>query len=273
MANSAAITKIVAICLVRNEEYFIDRVIRNIYDFCDKIFLIDNISIDSTFNILKKIAQSAPKVELHSLKDISKSQEFIKDYAGTSTWVFGVDGDEIYDPNGLKLLRKKILEGGYKNCTQIYGNVLNCSFLDEERKIAQGYLAPPCRSMTKLYNFELIADWSDPGAERLHGDVTYKEGFSKNDSISLHEQCSWEESTFRCLHLCFLRRSGQDAKRNADQLFARANIADLNKGGLCTIVKRWVRAIFKINEQSSWKLEKYSRGALVIKDVSIFFYA
>lgn len=262
--------KIIAICLIKNEEFYIEKVIRNILDFCDKIIIADNLSTDNTLRIVKRIADREKKIEIISIEDIAKSQELIKDYAGTSTWIFGVDGDEIYDPAGLKILRKQIIDGSFDRYTQLYGNVLNCSFLDVEKEVGKGYLAPPCRSMTKLYNFALIDDWSDSGIERLHGEVKYKKGFSKSDSLNLHEQYSWEKSYFRCLHLCFLRRSGQDAQRNISQLFARTNIGDLSRGGLRTIIMRLIYSILRINEQSKWKLEKYSRGELVEKDISVF---
>jgi len=40
--------KIVGICLVRNEERFLDLILNNIIDFCDQILIADNKSTDHT---------------------------------------------------------------------------------------------------------------------------------------------------------------------------------------------------------------------------------
>lgn len=262
---------IVAICLIKNEEFFVENVLSNIYDFCDKIIVADNYSSDTTFELVKKLSEKNNKIQLVRIKDRTKSQNLIKEYVGTPTWIFGVDGDEIYDPLGLKYLRKMLIEGAYVNVVQIYGNVLNCNFLDDSKTKATGYLAPPCRSMTKLYNFQLIKDWSDPGVERLHGEVIYKDGYSKDNALNLYEQYSWENSPFRCLHLCFLRRSSKDALSANGKLFARTSGVDLSQGGALTKLKRMVFKLFKRSEQSSWKIQKYRRGALVEKTVGLFF--
>ena len=63
----------------------------------------------------------------------------------------------------------------------ILGNVLNCITFNPAIGQAGGYLAPPCRSMTKLYNFNAIESWAGPCPERLHGGdgirVGYEGGF------------------------------------------------------------------------------------------------
>src|SRR5207302_4606979 len=77
--------------------------------------------------------------------------------------------------------------------------------------MAEGHLAPPCRSMTKLYNFKAITDW--PGCtQRLHGgEPQFRKGYDSLQRRNLHCEYGWEESFFRCLHLCFLRRSTIDS--------------------------------------------------------------
>ena len=47
------VPKIVAIMLIRNEDIHIERVIRNIVDFCDTIIITDHQSTDGTFETLK----------------------------------------------------------------------------------------------------------------------------------------------------------------------------------------------------------------------------
>lgn len=42
--------KIVGICLIKNEDYYIEQVLKNIMDFCDKIIVLDNMSEDNTYS-------------------------------------------------------------------------------------------------------------------------------------------------------------------------------------------------------------------------------
>ena len=39
------------------------------------------------------------------------TNKFIEKYYSTNTWMFGVDGDELYDPIGLKKFRNELLSG------------------------------------------------------------------------------------------------------------------------------------------------------------------
>lgn len=263
--------KIVVICLIKNEEIYIKQVLVNILDFCDRIIVADNMSEDETYNIVKDLAKLHSKIDCLRLKNRSESQDLIKDYAGTHTWIFGVDGDEIYDPKGLQILRKRLLAGGYDDFFHVYGNVLNCSEIDLNTMMAKGYMAPPCRSMTKLYNYYAVTDCSSPSAERLHVEkMSYREGYNEKSSFDLYEQFSWDKSPFRCLHVCFLPRSSRD-KATMDGSMARPSGLDLDIGGPRTIIKRWIYRLLGRTIQSSWKLEKYMRGDLVSKNISDFF--
>ena len=108
----------------------------------------------------------------------------IAGYAGTPTWVMGVDGDEVYDPGRLGRLRPDLLAGRYDGSFQVMGNVLNVRRLEPSRQVAHGYLAPPCRSMVKLYNFNAIEAWPPPCPERLHGGViTYRPGYGRHCAL------------------------------------------------------------------------------------------
>ena len=42
------------------------------------------------------------------------SHALVEGYAGTDTWVFGVDGDELYDPAGLTAFRAQLLDGAHR---------------------------------------------------------------------------------------------------------------------------------------------------------------
>jgi glycosyltransferase involved in cell wall biosynthesis len=264
--------QIVAIMLVKNEDIYIERSIRNIVDFCDKIIITDHQSTDGTFEICKRLAHEFPKIVLQSIKTPQESAAAIEPYIGTSTWVFGVDGDEIYNPQGLKLMRESLLEGAFANDWCIFGNVLNVMSLDLNKKTASGHLAPPSRSMTKIYNFSMIESWENC-PERLHGeDVKFKTGFNFNLRRYLHTEIPWDQSYFQCLHMAFMKRSSLDKIRIFKTRLIPEMVLSAN-----TEKNAALRLLRKLRLQMSllfgldWKNQKYRRGPLVKKDVSVFF--
>ncbi len=266
-------SRIIGIVLVRNEDLYIEVVISNILEFCDSIIVADNCSTDSTSAILKRLAAKHKKIDYHLIDEISISHELIKDYAGKKAWIFGVDGDEIYDPAGLAVFRKEILAGKYEQSWMIFGNVLNCMEVDRKKRAARGYLAPPCRSMTKFYNFNAIDSWGTSSGERLHGgEVVFKDSFDESMRLALHEMVPWEEAKFRCLHMCFLQRSSMQ-KMKGGAFLPRPNPADIMSRTpvqrVAAMVKGWLGIPDRGKEE--WKIEKFTRGDLVEKDVSSFF--
>ena len=171
---------IIGIVLVRNEDLFINRVLTNIAGFCDSIIVADNLSEDLTCSRVQEVQQKYPIIQYQSIDSPALSHDLISSYAGSNTWIFAVDGDELYDPTGLQTLRNRILAGEYDSQWMIIGNVLNCIDFNIEKGYAQGYLAPPCRSMTKLYNFNAIEAWKGPCPERLHGgEIQFRTGYDK----------------------------------------------------------------------------------------------
>lgn len=265
--------KIVGIVLVKNEDIYIEQVLLNILAFCDKVIVADHHSTDNTSQILQRLSSAHSKIEYHLIKDLSESHDLIADYAGDRVWMFAVDGDEIYDPQGLQYFRKELLKGLYDNQWLIFGNVLNCTSIIPEKKIAEGYLAPPCRSMTKLYNFSLIDSWVGSSGERLHGgDITFKEGYSKALRFPLHEETSWNDAKLRCLHMCFLQRSTQQKELKGHYL-PRPNPADILSRSIVQRLAVFLKSMFGIPEvgKTEWKMEKFTRGELVEKNVQGFF--
>lgn len=265
-------SRIIGIVLVKNEDLFIELVLSNIVAFCDVIIVADNMSTDSTSDIVQGMTAAHDKIEYHLIDDISISHELIKNYAGTKTWIFGVDGDEIYDPAGLAAFRKVILAGTYDHSWMVFGNVLNCMEFDRNNRRARGYLAPPCRSMTKLYNFNAIHSWSTSSGERLHGgQVGFRDGFDESRRLSLQETVSWEEATFRCLHMCFLQRSSRQ-KMSQGQFLPRPNPADIMSRTLIQRLGVKIGRFFGRPERGKveWKIDKFTRGDIVEKDISDF---
>jgi hypothetical protein len=259
---------IIGIALVRNEDVFIERAIRNAVGFCDRIILADHHSTDGTLPILEKVTAAFPgKLEVVRIDHPQESHLLINDYAGSRTWIFAIDGDEIYDPAGLAHFRKELLTGKHDGSWMVFGNVLNCTAIDEVNGTATGYLAPPCRSMTKLFNFHLIESWGGATHVCANGTIKFKSGYDASLRLNLHEQVVWEEARFRCLHTCFMRRSSLDA----DQSHPRPNVSEtyLRRGLVGSVRKAFDRLLGR-PMVSTWKREKYARGPLVTVDATPF---
>jgi hypothetical protein len=198
------------------------------------------------------------------------SHRLIEPYAGTATWVIGVDGDELYDPARLVRFREELLAGRFDRVFKIASNVLNCVDLNGEAGTASGYLSPPSRSITKLYNFGAIESWHGDGSERLHGGViAFRPGYDDRSVDNLGERLAWDETPLRCLHACFLRRSSgePDGGEWARPILEETGLQDRSLRGA---VKRLAR-LRRVPHVSAWKREKYMRGPVVTVDASPFF--
>jgi hypothetical protein len=258
---------VTGIVLARNEERYIETAVRNAAGFCDRMLLCDHRSSDGTAGILRGLSAELPSADFHALAEPRESHELLKPLCGSATWIFAVDGDEIYDPTGLGRLRRRIESGEFDRVWTVFGNVLNVTSLAPDGSSAQGHLSPPCRSMTKLYNFAAIESWNGNCPERLHGgQPVFRKGFSATDRRYLHEQVSWDEADFRCLHLCFLPRSTVDSTQ------MRRNIMETYGSGWRDRLRFAMRRLLSRGRASSrWKQERYRRGPEVTVDASPFF--
>jgi len=262
--------KIVGISLVKNEDLYIERALKNAVDFCDEIIVLDNNSVDNTFEIVSKLSYIYPKIKLFKIKNVFKSHKFIEKYANTNTWIFRIDGDEIYDPVGLRKLREEILSGKYQKNWLVWGNGLNCEELDLESKVAKGYLSPPARKIANIYNFSLLKSWKEKDAQRLHGKkLIFKPGFNSSLEYRICDKYDWDKSYFRLLHLCFINRTSLTQKyKNV----VRLSPQEIN----CTFprFRNFISNLLKgkISLASGYKLKKYRQGELVTKNVQSFFY-
>lgn len=260
--------RIVAVILVKNEDLFIEQVVRNVLDFCDRVHIADHHSTDGTPGILRRLAAQNPKVEYRVVDRTGESHDMIAGYAGTPTWVFGVDGDEVYDPERLRALRAELLAGKYDATFKLLGNVLNVRHLDLQRQLARGYLTPPCRSMVKLYNFAAIEAWPPPCPERLHGGtITYRAGYGELSCRELHLEFDWDAAPLRCLHLCFTHRSSVDLRRG-DKVRIRKGVGESKQWSFN--LRSRLLSFFGREDIPYFKRRFYMRGPLVEKDIRAF---
>lgn len=260
---------IVGIMLVRNEDLYVERAVRSVISFCDRLLVANHESRDGTRKILSDLSGQFGNLEVVDISCPSESHQLVAHYAGSRCWVFAVDGDEIYDPNGLSKLRWRLATGEFDAYWQVFGNVLNCVQVNWDAAEARGYLAPPCRSMTKLFNFQAIDAWTGDCPERLHGgDICFRPGYTGQSRCYMHERSAWEESDFRCLHVCFVRRSSLDVPQRG----VRKNIMEkIEEAQGARWFTRW-RRLWPGRTVSSqmYKRQKYMRGELVVKDISAF---
>lgn len=261
--------KIVGIVLVRNEDIFVSQAVRNIACFCDSLILCDHGSTDTTSDILDCLARSFPHAAVHRLNHPSESHDLLKRFAGTRTWIFGVDGDELYDPHRLEGFRTRLLAGEFDKIWRMKGNVLHCRSLAPDHSTATGYLAPPSRSITKLYNFGAIVSWDGDTVERLHGGtIRFRSGFDDGMKKNWQEELCWDESPLRCLHTCFLPRSTRDPAGAG--ILVRKNIMEIYRGGIGAGLRRIIHRLLR-RENSRWKSDFYQRGPVETVDARPFF--
>lgn len=264
--------QIIASVLVRDENIYIDRVIRNIQKFCDKIIITDHNSVDGTFEICTHLAEEFPNIEVKRIDLLEESFEAIKPYCGTKTWIFAVDGDEIFDPAGLAEMRRRLLEGEFSEYWTVFANTLHCVKLDLKAKKAWGYLAPPARAGARLYNFSIIKDWLDHG-ERLLGDnIHFEDGYHLGLRKYLHQETDWEDAYFRYVHVSFLPRS---TRQNTSFLKTRLNANEVERIAIQkNPLKRFYTSL-KMNMlrilSRDWKSQKYKQGPVVEKHITGFF--
>lgn len=256
--------QIIGIFLIRNEDRFIEQAIQNVLDFCDQLLLVDHGSKDKTLFILNDLHKRHPKkIKIYQIKHPRESHDLLKKFVGTSTWVFGIDGDEIYDLERLQTFRTRLLAGDFEDSWMLLGNVLHVDKI--EYTTVSGYLAPPSRSITKLYNFAAIDSWDGNTLERLHGGhPQFREGFHEQKKRQLQHEYSWENAPLRCLHLCFLSRS------SLQKTLLRKNIMETYGVNLLSSLFKRLISFFS-SSKSSWKQKHYRRGARYTFDAKSFF--
>lgn len=267
--------RVIAIALVRDEDVFVERAIRNVATVCDRIHVVDHLSTDGTWSVLRRLTRELEHVDVRRARHARVSHEVLQPYMGTDTWALRVDGDELYDPGGLERVREALEAGAFRDAFRVQANVLHCVSLDPERMTATGYLSPPSRPVTALFNLGAVDSWKG-SVERLEGgDAVFRAGYGWQVVEALPDRYSWEESPLRYLHACFLRRSSREPE-DAPPRRTLTETGEHRRGMLARAIRllRTPQPNERIREiharGSSWKLEKYRRGPLIVTDATPF---
>lgn len=214
--------KIIAIVMVKNEERFIGGVIRNILAFCDKIIVIDTGCTDQTIEEIRKVDDIEDPLKVHLIRepDLTKTHRIAERYLGAGHWIFGVDGDEIYDPGMLLRMRVRIMSREFDNAYQVKGMYLHATEYTKDGKLS-GYFGPPSHNPTKLYNFANIEEWPSDGHTLFHPKAkTFAKGSHKMPVVE-----SWYNSDLRCLHMRFFQRSRQESREEEGRRLTPEDVA------------------------------------------------
>jgi hypothetical protein len=203
--------QIVGVTRVRNEEFFGDWAVANAAAICDRYLVMDNGSTDATRARLEAVAARFPHIEIIDVPDAYDTHKYVEPFADTNTWVLGVDGDEIYDPAGLARVKDAIHAGRFDSFWRVDSATLHVTEMNVSAGRASGYLAPPSRPMTKLYNFSALKSWSQGRHQRLHGkNYVFHDGVTAETVCRDYLETGWDGADLRCLHLCFMPRSPLD---------------------------------------------------------------
>lgn len=190
--------EVVAAMMVKNEDIFIGQAIRNIKQGIDRLIVIDTGSIDHTLEMVELETQGL-QTEIHRNVDLLNTHGYVEQFCNTDTWVFGVDGDEIYHPDIVPFL-DDLRSGLYEDHYLIRGHYFHAEMITGDK--ALGYFGPPSEYPTKLYNFRNISRWKDD-----HSRILFQvKNRTKTGDIK-EIGAPWDLWPVKCLHMRFFKRS------------------------------------------------------------------
>jgi len=271
--------QIVGSVLVHNEDVFVEQAVRNVAAVCDRVHAVDHMSTDGTWEILRSLAREYDQLDVRRVRHARASHEALEPYVGSKVWVLQADGDELFDPVGLARMREALAAGELDDVFRVQANVLHCVSLDRERGVASGHLSPPSRPLARLFNLAAADSWTGCGQRLIGGNPQFRPGFGWDAVDAVQDRLSWDESPFRFVHACFLRRSSLEPDEPAAPRKSLSESGLFRRGRLGALVRLvhppslHPQVVEITGRGSTWKLEKYRRGPLVEKDVSAFLRA
>lgn len=270
-------TQILGVWLLRDEEYFTAWSLMNAVEFCDRVLVMDNRSRDRTREIVEAVAARYGHIEIRDVEDAYDTHKYLEAFAGTRTWVFGVDGDEVYDPAGLVRLRTRLLAGAFDAHWHVVGHTLHALGLRFDRARAFGHAQPATPGITKLYNFGAVESWRPGRHERLHGlrSVVFRPGYGRDSVLHTWRREHWDGADFRCLHLCFMPRSPLDEPTGGGDIEPTGRVNPAERMKARALLHRARRAVLRRldprrDAKRNYKNRQYARGPVATFDIAGF---
>jgi len=205
--------KIIAHCLVKNEERFVWYAIKSVLPFVDRIMVWDTGSSDKTIDLIKSIKSS--KISLKKVGEVNKDtftsmrQQMLDATPKDFTWVMILDGDEVWPKDSIKEVTNFARQHpDYESIVVRTNNLVGDIYHRLPELVGRYTLAGRTGHLAlRFMNFKTI---SGLNAQRPHGQQGY---FDKQGTLI--QDRDPEKIKFLdvyCHHATHLVRSGADSK-------------------------------------------------------------
>jgi len=191
--------------IVKNEDQWVSFALASILPYVDEILVTDTGSLDDTINLIKSI--QSPKIKLSCIKAITpaeitqaRSDQLAKT---TTSWVWIVDGDEIYPSVTAKecvgFTKNDTCEGVLVRRYDLLGDVYHRQI---ESVGSYNLFGHTGHLLVRLINLSKLKNLS------YHGDYPI-EGFYDDlgNSILTHDPSLWPATKNYLYHAMYLKRS------------------------------------------------------------------
>ena len=203
--TARSLVRLVGVALVRNEDVFVERAIRNAADACDRIHAFDHVSTDGTWPILKTLSKELDHLEVRRCANAAESHRQLEQYAATPSWVLRIDGDHLFDPNGLVVLARPSSPVSTETSSGSARTPSTATSWTRRRDwpgVHGAALCAPACSVQPRGGHVLAG--RDRGAPRRRSAISG--GYAWDCMRDLTESTDWQSDLLRLLHVCFLRR-------------------------------------------------------------------
>lgn len=216
--------KVWAFVLAHNQDRWIKTVIENAARAADYMTVIHHESDDDTDDRIHDADTGRCFAAVEKYHDLRYAHRAVAPHAGEPVWAWQIDGDEIYDPAGLKQLADQCRAGLHDDVWRIHGRYLHVTSINHDDRTVTGHLHQG-KCGANFYNLSHLERWDADGrrAPFMSADIAFKPGRNPQRRDREHERAQWNQSLMRCLHMRFMRqtsrvRDDEGARRSANQV-------------------------------------------------------
>ncbi len=199
--------KLIAHCLVKNEERFIWYAINSVIDFVDEIMVWDQGSSDKTIDIINSINSKKIKFRKVEGSVADLRQRMLDDT--TADWILVLDGDEVWYKESLSKLKSAIQGDASAELVVVPNYMLVGDMYHHQENVAGKYKIG--RRMGH-YNIRLIK--RNIADLKVFGEYP-AEGYSGKNGVKIQDFPEDKILFFdnKYIHASFLPRSTKDIKK------------------------------------------------------------